>query len=513
MRAHTKGFRNAWPAKMLVGHKKSVVSLFLSRDGRQLLSGSADDTLRLWNMDTGVCSHVFEVHTRPITSVCLNIDGRRALSGGGTRSEDGQHSLNVMALWDVTTGMCLQVFKGHTDRVNAVCFSPDSQMALSGSADKTLRLWDANTGVCIHIFEGHDDGIKSLCFSADGRHILSASSDKTVRLWDAAKGACVRIFKGHDNSVAAACLSEDGQWVLSGYEAHPDGRSRTVYTGWNREEIGFEAKPLLWDTATGGQQPKFGEEGGSVCLSTDGRWALVRDSNYGMRLWDVTNDKCLHVFEGHTKPVTAVQLSRDGRWAVSGSDDHTIRAWELDWDIEAVDLADWDEGAAVYFRNFLALHPGVGEMPSDVGMPGNRKTTLSWTDDELQELIATLRCAGYGWLHPEGIHKNLLKITGENKNLLPSILNNEAVVLLRNKLEGCEKQAELRWREKLHLVRDILKVSSNLRGSCAGFSEKYPENIYLLFSNHFRAASGRHAYFLGIMHIASSEEENALSAL
>ena len=80
----------------------------------------------------------------------LERDGQHALSG----SED-----QTVRLWEVRSGRCLRVLEGHTARVRSVAWSADGQHALSGSADKTVRLWEVQSGRCLQVLEGHTDSV------------------------------------------------------------------------------------------------------------------------------------------------------------------------------------------------------------------------------------------------------------------------------------------------------------------------------------------------------------------
>ena len=141
---------------------------------RGYLSGSQDDTLKLWEVSSGRCLRTFEGHTSNVNSVCLSVDARYALSG----------SLNkTLELWEVSNGRCLRTFEGHTQSVRSVCLSGDGRYALSGSQDHTLKLWEVSSGRCLRTFEGHTKPVTSVCLSGDGRHALSASDDKTLKLW------------------------------------------------------------------------------------------------------------------------------------------------------------------------------------------------------------------------------------------------------------------------------------------------------------------------------------------
>ncbi|MDZ4790084.1 MAG: TIR domain-containing protein, partial [Hyphomicrobiales bacterium] len=110
----------------------------------------------------------FAGHTENVLDVAFSPDGRTLLSG----STD-----NTLKLWDAGTGREIRSFAGHTRGVYAVAVSPDGRTLLSGSVDNTLKLWDAGTGREIRSFAGHTRGVYAVAFSPDGRTLLSGSGD------------------------------------------------------------------------------------------------------------------------------------------------------------------------------------------------------------------------------------------------------------------------------------------------------------------------------------------------
>ena len=376
-----------WLARTFTGGSRGC----LSADGQWVLSDSGDKMLRLWEIASGQCLRTFG-HTNRVTSVSLSADGRLALSG----SNDG-----IIQLWEVASGRCLRTFTGHKREITSVSLSADGRFALSGSCDDTtMRLWEVASGQCLRTFTGHTAFLWSVCLSTDGRFALSGSQDQTMRLWEVASGQCLRTFTGHTGVVYSVKLSVDGCFALSG---GGEGGNPTMH---------------LWEVTSGQCLRIFTGHTShvtSVCLSADGRWALSGSLDKTMRLWEVASGQCLRTFTGHTDIVMSVSLSADGRWALSSSYDHTVRLWELDWELEAHELTDWDEGARPYLEIFLTQHtPYVGMLPQDrepseqeVQQAITRRGKPSWNEDDFQKLIRQLQYAGYGWLRPEGVRKQL----------------------------------------------------------------------------------------------------------
>lgn len=114
------------------GHEGAVLSLAVS-DGKTGLSGSADTTMRLWDLATGECLKTLAGHTAHVRAVALTPDGKYAISGGSDKT---------LKVWDLKPGRCLQTIEAHDDTINAVAVSPDGRFVLSGGRDKAIKRWE-----------------------------------------------------------------------------------------------------------------------------------------------------------------------------------------------------------------------------------------------------------------------------------------------------------------------------------------------------------------------------------
>ncbi|MEH2290522.1 WD40 repeat domain-containing protein [Nostoc sp.] len=109
-----------------------------------------------------------------------------------------------------------RILIGHSECINCLAISPDSQILVSGSDDKTINLWNLNTGEKICTLLGHTGLVLSVAFSPNGKNLVSGSDDGKIKLWDLSTKEDICTRNGHSGSVNALVFSLDGQIVISG---------------------------------------------------------------------------------------------------------------------------------------------------------------------------------------------------------------------------------------------------------------------------------------------------------
>ena len=161
---------------ILEGHSDNVSALAFSPDSRTLATGSFDDTIRLWDVETDAHKFTLTGHTGSIKSVAFSPDGNTLASA----SRDG-----TVRLWDTISGAHKSTLIGYT---NTVAFSPDGKTLASagGLNHKDIQLWDVTTGTYKSTLTGHTKEVSHVAFSPDGKTLISGSFDGTILLWNLA---------------------------------------------------------------------------------------------------------------------------------------------------------------------------------------------------------------------------------------------------------------------------------------------------------------------------------------
>lgn len=284
-------------ANTLSGHSNHVYSVAISSDG-QIASGSADNTINIWDLTTGDSICTFTGHSGSVSSLAFSPDGQTLASGSAD---------NTIKLWYSRTGV---TFTGHSDNLPSVAFSPNGKTVASGSKDKTIKIWDLITGEAICTLTGHEEPVSSIVFSSDGQNLISGSSDKTIKIWDLSTGEATRTLTQHLKDVWSVAISPDGKTLASG------SADNTI---------------KIWNFHTGSLLHTFSEHTSairSVAFSPDGQILASGGNDKTIKLWHLGTRELIHTLSGHLESIRSVVFSPDGKTIVSGSNDTTIKIWQ-----------------------------------------------------------------------------------------------------------------------------------------------------------------------------------------
>ncbi|MBW2638228.1 MAG: hypothetical protein JRC86_12065, partial [Deltaproteobacteria bacterium] len=189
------------------GHNSSVRAVAVTPDGRRAVSGSNDDTIKVWDLENGQSIRTMEGHNDSVRAVAVTPDGRRAVLGLYNKT---------IKVWDLENGQSIRTMEGHNDSVRAVAVTLDGRRAVSGSGDKTIKVWDLKNGQNIRTMKGHNDSVRAVAVTPNGRRAVSGSDDKTIKVWDLENGQNIRTMKGHNDWVRAVAVTPDGRRAVSG---------------------------------------------------------------------------------------------------------------------------------------------------------------------------------------------------------------------------------------------------------------------------------------------------------
>lgn len=283
------------------GHSGWTKSIDIAPEGDQAISGSADSTIRLWDLTSGNEVGRLDGHDEAVNCVVFSPSGSQALSASSDKT---------VRLWDLETAREIKKFLGHANIVTCAAFSPAEGKIASGSYDGTVRIWDIQTGKELRQMEGNLGTVRCLAFTPDGEQLVSAGTDKTLSLWRLKDGKLVRRFSGHSKEISSVAVSSDGAKILSA------GKDLSLRV-WDLDS-GDELKCLLghdnWIVKAG-------------FVSVDKAVSGSLDKTF--RLWDIDEGRELHIFSILHYGMWSLGFSESGDRAITGSDDFTLRVWQL----------------------------------------------------------------------------------------------------------------------------------------------------------------------------------------
>ncbi|QSV73638.1 MAG: WD40 repeat domain-containing protein [Aphanizomenon flos-aquae KM1D3_PB] len=307
--------------RTIYGHSSYVNAIAVTPDGKSLISGSSDRTIKIWDVVTGAEKFILRGHSDSVNAITVTTDGKSLISAS---------SDETIKIWDVGTGREEFTIYSHSRYVNAIAVISDGKSLISGSSDGTIKIWDVGTGREEFTLRGHSGYANALELTPDGKTVIFGSFDGKIKIWDIGTDAEKFTLKGHSRSITAIALTPDGKTLVSG---------------------SFDGKIKIWDIGTGAE--KFTLKGHSrlitaIALTPDGKTLVSSSFDGKIKIWDLTqktarffylilqytifDDKVsglISTISNDFSSVNAIAVTPDGKTVVSCSDEGKIKIWNL----------------------------------------------------------------------------------------------------------------------------------------------------------------------------------------
>lgn len=374
----------------LTGHTDCVNSVAISPDSKRIVTGSDDNTVRIWDTVTGAELATLTEHTDDVDLVAFNADGSRIVTGamhpwgseaylrkavdgrvlaaldkGNLRdgpllfSPDGLQLVSLSndgsaRLWDAGMGSQVVAIGGSSQRIEYVSFSPDSKRIATRSSDGVGKVWDAASGRALLTLRGEMTDVRSMSFDPLGIWLTTISRDGLAKLWDTTTGEQVATLFGHLLPEGCLAFSCDATRIVVQDEGGPvvklcnamNGCEIARLVGDDLREGSLSFSPdgkrivascrsgaKLWDAVTGLEMAPFHDDvvpASPDAFSPEGSRVISarQGDNATVRVWESATGAAMATLRGHTDELLAACFSLDGRRFVTGSYDRTAKVWD-----------------------------------------------------------------------------------------------------------------------------------------------------------------------------------------
>ena len=327
-------------AAFRVQHETGVLSARFSPDGKLLLTGSLDQTARLWDSATGAAVGAPLQHGEAVQFAAFNRSSDRAL----TATSQGNAQV-----WDVANGRRITEPFRQRGALLSASFDGSGKRILTASKDHTAQIWRVMPATSSPVVLAAGDWITSATFENDGREVQTVSRNGVTQVWDAASGQLLRSSKTEAPFAAVSAdrsrraLLDDRNMLITVVDAATGKPVRAPITApapvmaaalspdGQRVCAGlYDSAVHCWDVASGAllfepvKHPQFVR---GVSFSSDGRRIATASADRAVRIWDAATGKSTAEPLWHEAPVQNVQFAPDGRRLAVAATDGKALIW------------------------------------------------------------------------------------------------------------------------------------------------------------------------------------------
>ncbi|KAL6764567.1 centriole proteome protein [Haematococcus lacustris] len=270
-------FKPQLRAYRFAGHKAAVYSVAFSPAHSLIASASKDRTIRLWQPSVEGKSTVLKAHTGTVRCVDFSNDGRMLLSA----SDD-----KTIKVWALPTQRFAFTLSGHQNWVRSCAASPDCRLAVSGGDDRCVKVWDLGSKKCIRSYDDHTGCVNTVAFHPDGTCVASAGTDNTIKLWDIRTNQLLQHYKAHTGAVTHLTFHPSGNFLLT------TSLDATLKAGAGAQCAGVQ----VWDLREGALfYTLHGHEGATLggAFSPAGDYFASAGADEQVMVWKTNFDRCL----------------------------------------------------------------------------------------------------------------------------------------------------------------------------------------------------------------------------
>lgn len=364
-------------------HPNWVTSNAISQDGKLIVTGCKDGTIRIWETKTGKELRALKKHEN-INGLTLTPDGKIAATYGNyldkklcvwdlknykllneLESPDNTISVDitpngknlviggyngVIYVWDLKRDQNVNNSYDPSNFVNEVAITPDQKIAVTASQNNCIYIWDLVEKKLLNKLESHTGFVNSVAITPDGKKAISGSADCTVRVWDLETGENLKTLKNHMHYVNTVAITPDGKKAISGdvegnvyvwdletsdclktLPGHTDSIRSVAMTPDGKIAItaSNDNTTRVWDMEKGSSTLEMINGLISMDTTLDGKVAITSYINNTTYIWDLKQGKHIKTLKGHKERVNITAISSDEKMAVTGGGDGILNLWNF----------------------------------------------------------------------------------------------------------------------------------------------------------------------------------------